>query len=119
MAIDEQLQPASSYYITYEEYLLHEGENPHTVWVDGQLVDISLITNEECQLRLFVLVALHIWVDERYLGVVHAAPFNMKTGANLPGRAPEVYNDPKDSDSGLRWWLCHNQHRRTHYVYNP
>ena len=30
-----------------------------------------------------------------------------------------LYNDPKNSDSGLRWWLCHNEHRRTNHVYNP
>ena len=28
------------------------------------------------------------------------------------------YNDPKNSDNGLRWWLCHNEHRRIRYVYN-
>lgn len=90
MTVDTQMLPSSTRYITYEEYLCNEEENHHTEWVDGKVIDISSITDEQCQLRQFFLLALMIWVVAYGRGVVHAAPFNMKTGTTLPGRAPKV-----------------------------
>ena len=90
MAIETQFQPSSTRYITYEEYLQDEGENHHTEWVNGKAIDISMVTAEHDDVSGFIQFALRIWVLDQGLGVIHADPFNMKTGPNLPGRAPDI-----------------------------
>ena len=90
MAIQTPPQPPSTRYITYEEYLQEESENHHTEWVNGKVIDISMVTEEHDYVSNFVQFALNVWVQEQELGVVHTDPFNMKTGPNLPGRAPDV-----------------------------
>lgn len=44
MAIETRLQPLASRYLTYEEYLADERENHCTEWVDGKVLDISMVS---------------------------------------------------------------------------
>ena len=60
MVLDTTRPPASGY-ITYEEYLQDEGENHCTEWVDGKVIDISMVSEEHDDLTLFLLRLLQIW----------------------------------------------------------
>ena len=90
MAIETRLPPIASRYITYEEYLADEGENHCTEWVNGKVIDISMVSGEHSDASLFIMVLLHLWAEEHEAGLVHYAVFNMKTGPGLPGRSPDV-----------------------------
>ena len=96
------IRPPASGYITYEEYLQDEGENYCTEWVDGKVIDISMVSEEHDDLTLFLLKLLITWVEEHQSGVIHADPFNMKTGPTLPGRAPDVMYIAQANRSRLR-----------------
>jgi Uma2 family endonuclease len=76
--------------ITYEEFLEQCDESGIVEWVDGYVVREpspglahQVISNLLGQL-------LEIFVQERALGRVIVAPFQMKTGRDLPGREPDV-----------------------------
>ena len=101
MVLDTTRQPASGY-ITYEEYLQDEGENHCTEWVDGKVIDISMVSAEHDDLNLFLLLLLQIWVQEHQAGVVHGDPFNMKTGPTLPGRSPDAMYIAQANRSRIR-----------------
>ncbi len=78
MAIDTRLQSSPSRYITYEEYLQDEGENHCTEWVDGKVIDISMVSDEHSEINLFILMLLQMWVQAHQAGIIRADPFNMK-----------------------------------------
>ena len=90
MALETRLQPSSTRYISYEEYLQDEGENHHTEWVNGKVIDISMVSDEHSLLNGFLYLLLQMWASAHQAGEVRTDPFNMKTGPNLPGRAPDV-----------------------------
>ena len=90
MAIETRLPPAASRYITYEEYLADEGENHSTEWVNGKVIDISMVSDEHNKVSGFLLFLMQMWVSEHQAGEVRYEPFNMKIGAGLPGRSPDV-----------------------------
>ncbi len=90
MAIDTKYQARPSGYITYEQYLTNENEDHCTEWVNGKVIDISMVSDEHSDITLFVLVLLRLWVEEHQAGVVRGEPFNMKTGPGLPGRSPDA-----------------------------
>ena len=90
MAIETRMQPVASRYITYEEYLADEGDNHSTDWVNGKVLDINMVSDEHNKVSGFLLLFLQMWVLETRMGEVRYEPFNMKTGAALPGRSPDV-----------------------------
>ena len=90
MAIETRLPPFASRYITYEEYLANEEENHCTEWVNGKVLDISMVSEAHSDVSIFIMVLLRLWAEEHQAGVVRGDPFNMKTGPNLPGRSPDV-----------------------------
>ena len=90
MAIETKYPARASGYITYEQYLAHETENHCTEWVDGKVVDVSMVSEEHSALTLFVLVLLRLWVEEHQAGAVLGEPYNMKVGPDLPGRSPDA-----------------------------
>jgi len=48
------------------------------------------VTGLHCEVAMFLLCALGAYIEERGLGRIHTAPFQMKTGPDLPGRAPDL-----------------------------
>src|SRR5713101_2953597 len=76
--------------MTYEEFLHWEGDNQHVEWVDGQMIFVSSVSKAHQDLGLFLLTALKAFVDTGQIGVVLFEPFQMKTGPDLPGRAPDI-----------------------------
>lgn len=90
MTIETRPQPIASRYITYEEYLAGEGDNPCSEWVNGKVLDLSLISDEHNKVSGFLLLLLQMWASEHQAGEVRYEPFNMKTGPLLSGRSPDV-----------------------------
>ncbi len=75
--------------IPYEEFLKWEGD-PFVEWVDGEVITMSPVTERHQSIVLFLLVMLQKFVQERVAGKVLFDPFQMKTGPELPGRAPDI-----------------------------
>ena len=76
--------------ITYEQFLRREGEESHVEWVDGEIVMMAPISNEHDDVAGFLYALLRAYVEFHHLGVVKQEPYQMKTGRDLPGRAPDV-----------------------------
>lgn len=62
--------------MTYREFLEWADEETRAEWVDGEVV--------------FLITSLTLFVRKRSLGRVLYAEFQMKLGAGLPGRQPDV-----------------------------
>ncbi len=76
--------------LTYAEFLEALTDTPHVEWADGQIIPMSPITNRHTKLGLFLLMLLEHWAEAHSLGEVFYEPFQMKTGPDLPGRAPDI-----------------------------
>ena len=77
--------------MTYEEFLNWSGDNHHVEWVNGRMVSISPVTEPHENLRGFLHPLLKLFVEAHHLGRVYSEPFQMKTGPDLPSRAPDVF----------------------------
>jgi Uma2 family endonuclease len=97
MAYELQTEPRSAKMaiapdaITYEEFLNWPGDNHHVEWVNGKMVCMSPITEPHENIRGFLHPLLKLFVEAHHLGRVYSEPFQMKTGPELPGRAPDVF----------------------------
>ena len=97
MAYDIQTQPPaasagdSTGAMTYEEFLNWPGDNHHVEWFNGRMVFMSPVTKPHEIIRGFVYSLIKLFVEAHHLGQVYSEPFQMKTGPDLPGRAPDVF----------------------------
>ena len=76
--------------MTYEEFLDWCDEDTLAEWVDGEVIMASPASLIHQSLVGFLLNVLEIYAEQRGLGQVIAAPFQMKTGPDLPGREPDL-----------------------------
>jgi len=76
--------------ISYEQFLNWEGPSEHVEWVAGTVIPMSPVTAEHQLVALFVIRTLSEFVERKRLGKVFHEPFQMKTGPELPSRAPDV-----------------------------
>ncbi len=76
--------------LTYEEFLAWCDEDTWAEWVDGEVVVLSPASRRHQQVVDFLVQVLGIYVQAKGLGVVLSAPFQMKTGPDLPGREPDL-----------------------------
>ena len=76
--------------MTYKEFLEWDFENPHVEWVDGEVVVMAPVSGEHQDVAGFLYVLFTHFVEAYDLGLVRFDPFQMKTGDDLPGRAPDV-----------------------------
>src|SRR3954464_13951742 len=76
--------------MTYEQFLDWLDNGVHAEWVDGEVVMMAPIGEAHVRLHLFLLRLLGEFLDYHPLGELRFDPFNMKTGAALPGRAPDI-----------------------------
>src|SRR3974377_378320 len=81
---------ASAGAMTYEEFLNWPGDNHHVEWANGRMVFMSPVTEPHENIRGFLHPLLKLFVEAHHLGRVYSEPFQMKTGPDLPGRAPDV-----------------------------
>lgn len=76
--------------VDYEQFLEWLDEDTWAEWVDGEVVLMSPVSSEHSNLHAFLLTILRLYASSRQLGVVLSEPFQMKTGADLPGRSPDI-----------------------------
>ena len=76
--------------MTYEAFLEYDFENPHVEWVDGEVVMMAPVSGEHQDVAGFLYNLFTHFLEEDDLGRVRYDPFQMKTGLDLPGRAPDI-----------------------------
>jgi Uma2 family endonuclease len=76
--------------MTYEEFLAWADEEVHAEWVKGKVVFMSPVSREHAIVSEFLLQLINTFAGIRQAGEAHSDPFQMKTGPDLPGRAPDV-----------------------------
>lgn len=77
-------------HMTYVQFLDSHFENPHVEWVKGEVVMMSPVSDEHQAIRGFLFTLLHHFIEAHDLGRLLDDPFQMKTAAGLPGRAPDL-----------------------------
>jgi Uma2 family endonuclease len=76
--------------MTYEAFLASADQDTHGEWVDGAVVPMGPASDEHQDVVGFLNALLRIFIQDRGLGWVRCAPFQMKTGPDLPGREPDI-----------------------------
>jgi Uma2 family endonuclease len=76
--------------ISYQQFLKWLDEDTWAEWVDGEIILMSPVSLVHDSVHGFLLALLRIFVSAHGLGTVHSEPFQMKTGADLPGRSPDI-----------------------------
>jgi Uma2 family endonuclease len=76
--------------VTYDEFLARPDIPVHSEWVNGRVYTMSPISKEHASVGAFLLKLLGSHAEAKDLGEVYCEPFQMKTGPDLPGRAPDV-----------------------------
>ena len=76
--------------LTYEEFLAWCDEDTLAEWVNGDMVMTAPAATRHQTLAGFLAMVLGTYVEHHEVGRILIAPLQMKTGATLPGRAPDV-----------------------------
>jgi Uma2 family endonuclease len=76
--------------MTYDQFLDWVQPGVHAEWVDGEVVMMAPVGRAHVRLHLFLLRLIGDYLEHRPLGEITFDPFNMKTGDDLPGRAPDI-----------------------------
>jgi len=76
--------------LTYEEFLEWCDEDTWAEWVDGEVIVLSPASTRHQMIKKFLVGILDTHTQQRDLGIVLDAPFQMKTRPELPGREPDV-----------------------------
>ncbi|HID26301.1 MAG TPA: Uma2 family endonuclease [Methanosarcinales archaeon] len=76
--------------ISYEDFLEMCNEDTLAEWVEGKIVRYSPASIMHQNLVGWLTSVLRIYVETRGLGIIHHAPFQMKTSPDLPGREPDL-----------------------------
>ncbi len=77
-------------YLSYEAFLETPNDKVAAEWVDGQVVLTGSSSSSHQNLLGFLLTSLTVFAEERAPGTLLSRPFQMKTGATLPGREPDL-----------------------------
>ena len=88
--------------LNYEEFLAWCDEDTWAEWVDGEVIMLSPASKRHQELADFLTRVLGIFVEVRDLGVMLSAPFQMKTGPDLPGREPDILFIAKENLGRLK-----------------
>jgi Uma2 family endonuclease len=83
-------RPVPTELMTYEQFLDWLDDKTHAEWVDGKVVPMSPINGLHDRLVAFLDSLMQLLLEAHPLGKVRGDPFQMKTGPNLPGRAPDL-----------------------------
>ena len=77
-------------YISYEDFLALCDEDTLAEWVNGKIERYSSASDVHQDLAGWLTSVLRIYVEANKLGIIRSAPFQMKTGPDLPGREPDI-----------------------------
>lgn len=97
MAYEVQTEPragseeSSGGAMSYDEFLHWPGDHHHVEWVNGRMLFMSPVTESHENIRRFLYSLINLFAEAHRLGRVYSEPFQMKTGPDLPGRAPDVF----------------------------
>jgi len=83
-------RPLPSEPMTYEQFLEWLDDETHAEWVNGEVVLMSPINSLHDRLVGWLRAILQLFLDEHPIGQLRGDPFQMKTGPDLPGRAPDL-----------------------------
>lgn len=86
--------------ISFEDFLV-QYEGIAAEWVDGE-VELVSVSNLHAELNALLVELVGPFVRRRGLGTLRFDPFVMKTGPDLPGRAPDLLFISTARLSGLR-----------------
>lgn len=76
--------------ISYADFLALPNQPEHAEWVDGEVVPLTPPSDQHQNVAGFLAALFRLYAEAKQLGTVRAAPFQMKTGPELPGREPDV-----------------------------
>jgi Uma2 family endonuclease len=74
--------------VTYEEFLALP-DDLHAEWVDGEVVPMPSVSLAHADLVVFLVHLLRLFAG-RDVGRVLSEPFQLRAGADGPGRSPDV-----------------------------
>jgi Uma2 family endonuclease len=75
--------------MTYEEFL-EWGDGIRAEWVDGEVIVMSPVSFAHQYVAEFLAASLRVFAEEKRLGQVLTAPFQMRLRARPSGREPDV-----------------------------
>jgi Uma2 family endonuclease len=75
--------------MSYEEFLKW-ADGTRAEWVDGEVIPMSPASKRHQRLVKFLISILGAFIEARSLGDLLPAPFQMKSGLDLPGREPDL-----------------------------
>jgi len=76
--------------LTYEQFLEWLSDGTRAEWVNGKAIYLSPVADPHAAIVLWLGALFEILCEERGAGWARVAPFQMKTGPDLPGREPDV-----------------------------
>lgn len=76
--------------MTYEQFLDWGDEDTQAEWVNGEVMLLSPPMDWHQDLGDFLTTLMRFFAEKHRLGKVLSAPFQVKTGPDLPGREPDV-----------------------------
>jgi Uma2 family endonuclease len=76
--------------MTYTEYLRATDLPEHTEWVDGEVQEMMAVSRAHAEMQVYLVELLQAYLRVRPIGRLYLEPFQMKTGPELPGRAPDL-----------------------------
>lgn len=82
--------PSPSIRMTYEEFIVWADEDTWAEWMNGEVISLGPPSERHQDLAGFLTALLRHFAEARQAGVVRPAPFQMKTGQDLPGRQPDI-----------------------------
>jgi Uma2 family endonuclease len=88
--------------LTYEEFLEWCDEDIWAEWANGEVIVLTPASERHQALKGFLEAVINIYVEQRGLGRVLGAPFQMKTGPELPGREPDILFIAKENLARLK-----------------
>lgn len=88
--------------MTYEEFLDWCDEDTLAEWVDGYVLMTSPASEPHQRLVDFFIQVLGIYVQQRGLGRIISAPFQMKLSAARSGREPDILFIAKENLGRLK-----------------
>ncbi len=74
----------------YAQFLAEWNEPTHVEWVEGEVVEMGPISGNHNTLANYLIFLFIAFLEENDIGKIRTDPFQMKTGPDLPGRAPDI-----------------------------
>lgn len=88
--------------MTYEEFLAWADEDTRAEWVDGEVVFMGQVSRLHQEVGAFLFPLIKLFVEAYQLGIVFYESFQMKTGAKMPGRLPDILFVAKENLSRVK-----------------